>query len=162
MDKIVKKIDKIILKLKDRLATNETVHAALMCELSQDMITEFFDGERKGIFIATETRLLFFEYDFFEYDSWGVSYEYSIISSIETLPAITYAKKWYSQIRTHQVLHVGDNKGDVYLIIDQNRTIIDQKDVKELLVKACSLVCQAVCLYFFGIKDVHSTGKYVQ
>lgn len=59
MDKIVKKIDKIILKLKDRLATNETVHAALMCELSQDMITEFFDGERKGIFIATETRLLF-------------------------------------------------------------------------------------------------------
>lgn len=59
MDKIVKKIDKIVLKLKDRLATNETVHAALMCELSQDMITEFFDGERKGIFIATETRLLF-------------------------------------------------------------------------------------------------------
>lgn len=120
MDKIVKKIDKIVLKLKDRLATNETVHAALMGELSKDKITEFFTGESKGIFIATETRLLFFEYDFFQYDSWGVSYEYSIISTIETLPAITYAKKWYSQIRAHQVLHVGDNKGDVYLIIDHN------------------------------------------
>jgi len=131
MAKLDKKIDKIVLKLKNHLDTDETIHAAVMGDCYSGGI---IDTGYKGVFFATDRRLLFFEKRLLGY-VLGEFWNYSIISSIYNLPPSDQIRKWYSQPTKHQAftctLSDRQGLGNYILGRDSVEAILDHNHKKK-------------------------------